>query len=130
MSEIQCNILTMPDTFSTLTSLGQGRMHQSLHSLQNSFSLVCVCVCVCEVTQLCPTLCDPMACSPPGSSVHGILQARILEWVAISFSLVALPKTSFFQSHNYSIENNRMGKTRDLFRKIIRREHFIQRWAQ
>ena len=33
-----------------------------------------------------PTLCDPMDCSPPGSSVHGILQARILEWVAISFS--------------------------------------------
>ena len=32
------------------------------------------------VTQLCPTLCDPMDCSPPGSSVHGILQARILEW--------------------------------------------------
>ena len=31
-------------------------------------------------------LCDPMDCSPPGSSVHGILQARILEWVAISFS--------------------------------------------
>ena len=31
------------------------------------------------VTQLCPTLCDPMYCSPPGSSVHGILQARILE---------------------------------------------------
>ena len=30
-----------------------------------------------------PTLCDPMDCSPPGSSVHGILQARILEWVAI-----------------------------------------------
>ena len=39
-----------------------------------------------EVTQSCPTLCDPMDCSPPGSSVHGILQARILEWVAISFS--------------------------------------------
>ena len=39
-----------------------------------------------EVTQLCPTLCDPMDCSLPGSSVHGILQARILKWVAISFS--------------------------------------------
>ena len=35
------------------------------------------------VTQLCPTLCDPMDCSPPGSSAHGILQARILEWTAI-----------------------------------------------
>ena len=36
--------------------------------------------------QLCPTLCDPMDCSLPGSSVHGILQARILEWVTIPFS--------------------------------------------
>ena len=35
-----------------------------------------------EVAQSCLTLCDPMDCSPPGSSVHGILQARILEWVA------------------------------------------------
>ena len=39
-----------------------------------------------EVAQSCPTLCVPMDCSSPGSSVHGILQARILEWVAISFS--------------------------------------------
>ena len=38
------------------------------------------------VTQTCPTLCNPMDCSPPGSSVHGISQARILEQVAISFS--------------------------------------------
>ena len=36
-----------------------------------------------EVTQLCPTLCNPMDCSPPSSSGHGILQARILEWVAM-----------------------------------------------
>ena len=40
----------------------------------------------CEVTQSCPTLCDPMDCSLPGSSVHGIFQSRVLEWVAISFS--------------------------------------------
>ena len=39
-----------------------------------------------EVAQLCPTLCNPMDCSLPGSSLHGILQARVLEWVAISFS--------------------------------------------
>ena len=38
------------------------------------------------VTQLCAALCDPTDCSPPGSSVHGILQARILEWVAIPCS--------------------------------------------
>ena len=39
-----------------------------------------------EVTQLCPTPSDPMDCSPPGSSVRGILQARILVWAAISYS--------------------------------------------
>ena len=38
------------------------------------------------VTQSCPSLCNPMGCSPSGSSVHGIFQARILEWVAIPFS--------------------------------------------
>ena len=57
---------------------------------------VCVCVCVCArarahtrtrlVTQLCPALCNNMDCSPPGSSVLGILQARILEWVAMPSS--------------------------------------------
>ena len=39
-----------------------------------------------EVAQSCPTLCDPMDCGLPGSSVHGIFQERVLEWVAISFS--------------------------------------------
>ena len=36
-----------------------------------------------EVPQLCPTLCNHMACSPPGSSIHGIFQARVLQWGAI-----------------------------------------------
>ena len=44
------------------------------------------CCCCCLITQSCLTLCNLMDCSPPGSSVHGILQARILERVAISFS--------------------------------------------
>ena len=43
------------------------------------------------VAQLFLTLCNPMDCSPPGSSAHGILQARILEWVAISFSRGIFP---------------------------------------
>ena len=43
--------------------------------------------CFCMHAQLCPILCSPMDCSPPGSSVHGISQARILEWVAIPFSM-------------------------------------------
>ena len=48
-------------------------------------ALQCVCVCVLDI-QSCPTLRDPMDCSPPGFSVHGILQATILEWVAIPSS--------------------------------------------
>ena len=54
----------------------------------------CMCLCaylyiyVCvKVDQLCPTLCDPMDCSLPGSSAHGILQTRILRWVAITSSM-------------------------------------------
>ena len=53
---------------------------------------VCMCVCVCAhvhaclVTHSCLTLCDLLDCSPPGFSVHGIFQARILEWVSISSS--------------------------------------------
>ena len=39
-----------------------------------------------EVAQSCPTLSDPMDCSTPGSSVHGILEARVLEWGAVAFS--------------------------------------------
>ena len=48
-----------------------------------------------EVAQLCPTLHDPMDCSLPGSSAHGIFQARVLEWVAIAFSIF----------HAYSFSN-------------------------
>ena len=46
---------------------------------------VCVHTCVCVCVHSVLTLCDPMNCSPPVSSVHGIFQARILEWVAIFF---------------------------------------------
>ena len=52
-------------------------------NLINICKRVCACV---KVTQLCPTLCNLMDHSPPGPSVHGILQARILEWVTIPFS--------------------------------------------
>ena len=48
--------------------------------------LLIFCCCCCLVSQSCPTLCNPMDYSPPGSSVHGILQARTLEWVAIPSS--------------------------------------------
>ena len=42
-----------------------------------------------EVAQSCPTLSNPMNCSPPGPSVHGIFQARVLEWGAIAFSVMS-----------------------------------------
>ena len=55
-----------------------------------------------EVAQSCPTLSDPMACSLPGSSVHGICQARVLEWGAIAFSEIDAVTTSdlIHQSRN------------------------------
>ena len=51
------------------------------------FTMLCNLLCsLCSVTQLCLTLCDPVDCSPQGSSVHGIFQARIMEWVAMPSS--------------------------------------------
>ena len=50
-----------------------------------------VCARVHAVSQSCPTLCDPMDCSLPGSCIHGMLQARILEWVTISYSRGSSP---------------------------------------
>ena len=60
----------------------------------------CVCVCVCErsVAQSCLTLYDLMDCTPPGSSVHRILPARILELVAISFSRDVMINRTLFSS--------------------------------
>ena len=56
-----------------------------------------------EVVQLCLTLRDLMDCSPPGSSIHGIFQARVLEWGAIAFSeacLLIVPKDDKLQHKN------------------------------
>ena len=69
-------------------SLGAGRLFLPgswfcVCSFHHTFSCVCSCV---LVAQLCPTLCDPMDHSLPGSSVPGILQARMLEWVAMPSS--------------------------------------------
>ena len=53
-----------------------------------------------EVAQSCAILSDPMDCSPPGSSVHGIFQARVLEWGAIGFSV---PPIIHYKYHGQSI---------------------------
>ena len=67
-------ILSNSDTWYGKTFVFCRVLNMNKHSLQFS-----------SVAQSCPTLCDPMNCSSPGSSVHGILQARTLEWVAIPF---------------------------------------------
>ena len=54
------------------------------------------------VTQSCPTLSEPMDCSPPGSSVHGIFQARVLEWGAIAFSGSLALTSSIFSYFTYT----------------------------
>ena len=62
-------------------------------SFHKSILYVCISAAAAAAKSLqsCPTLCDPVDSSPPGSSVPGILQARILEWVAISFSHISIP---------------------------------------
>ena len=55
-----------------------------------------------EVAQLCLTLCNPMDCNPPGSSVHGIFQARVLEWGAIAFSTRLTSKGEFKEREGFS----------------------------
>ena len=70
-------------------SIGRGTLnHWTTEGVPVSAVLLSHCVVL--VAQSCPTLYDPRDCSPPDSSVHGILQARILEWVAISFGEIFL----------------------------------------
>ena len=64
--------------FKMMFSVGKGTF--------SSLSIRFIAAAAAKSLQSCPTLCDPIEGSPPGSSVHGILQARILEWVAIFFS--------------------------------------------
>ena len=67
--------------------------------------------------QSCPTLCDPVDSSPPGSSVHGILQARILEWVAIAFS-----KAGVYKCKSYTQGDESNEKENDCDRKSRARQ--------
>ena len=71
-------------------SLGHFTLHFMLHFHQELFPQITICLimcCCCSVAKLYPTLCNAMNCSQPGSSIHEISQARILEWAAISFSM-------------------------------------------
>ena len=61
-----------------------------------------------EVTQLCQTLSDPMDCSPPGSSVHRIFQARVLEWGAIAFSEAPLAHRKQTKSWDNKSKSNKI----------------------
>ena len=66
-------------------------------SMGEAIASKCLSMCVCSAAKSYPTLGDPIDCSPPGKFVHGILQARILEWVSISFSRGSSPPRD--QSH-------------------------------
>ena len=68
-----------------------------------------------EVAQSCPTLCDPMDCSLPRSSLHGILQARVLEWIAISFSRGSSRPRDWTQASCISGRRFNLWATRDFF---------------
>ena len=72
----------------SLTSLGQELSFQliNIHFIMIKLLVTCIITVLHLVTQSCLTFCDSMDCSPPGPSVHGILQARILAWVAIRSS--------------------------------------------
>ena len=95
--------------------------------------------CVCSVVQSCPALCDPIDCSQPGSSVHGSLQARILEWVAIPFSRGLSPPrdpthVSCITGWLFTIWATRKAHiVRDQFKKCFylkkKKNQFIQKWV-
>ena len=90
------NLLLLGTRLTSCTEIDENRNHTEFYwqrlyfekciNNQNYSNFKCEELPENEVTQLCPTLCEPMDCGLPGSSVHGIFQARIVEWVAISFS--------------------------------------------
>ena len=88
----RCQLIITASVFVSQSPLGPVKRQPNPPPGQITRSVLCLCsysiwfsylVCMCLVIQSCLTLCNPMDCSPPGSSVHGILQVRILEWVAM-----------------------------------------------
>ena len=89
-----------------LLSMG---LHRVRHYWSDLATAAACCKCSVLVTQSCPTLCDSMDCSPPGSSVCEIFQARILDWVALSFSRGSSqprdqPRSPALQAHSLLTE--------------------------
>ena len=85
-----------------------------------------------SVAQSCPTLCDPMNYSPPDSSIHGIFQARILEWVAIPY-LIHMNKTDvtslFIKTKGYLLSKcPQTGECTDKIWYIRTKKHYKQKW--
>ena len=78
-------LVTLNWNLQQLCSIGHAQVHKAYHKWYRNTD-ASMSEWVRAVTQSCPTLCDPMDCSLPGSSVHGIFQAIVLEWSAISFS--------------------------------------------
>ena len=88
---LQCSCLENPRDkgawWAAIYGVAQSRTRRKRLSSSSSIPLcVYTHICCCLVTKSWPTLYDPMDCSPPGSSVHRVFQARILEWATISFS--------------------------------------------
>ena len=83
-----------------------------------------------EVTQSCPTLSDPMVCSPPGSSVHGILQARALEWAAIALVIrkVQIKTTKSFHLIPIGLDIIRHTRSQVLTREYLEKRTLVHCW--
>ena len=111
------------------------RLHRPWDSPGKNTEVGCHCLLQClkvksqsEVAQSCPTLQDPMDCSPPGSSAHGIFQARVLEWGAIAFSVPDLDLFNYFLTEDTKVknfENMLYGLIKSRFPNHIRREEII-----
>ena len=80
-----------------------------------------------EVAQSCPTLSDPMDCSPPGSSVHGIFQAEVLEWVAIES--VTLPNHLIFCCLPLLLLPSTLPSNYSLFQQVALRIRWPKYWS-
>ena len=92
--ETQCRGLSPPMREQVFQEYSWGQILNSRRDPRGGGLFPCFWLsgCACALSlRLCPTLWDPMDCSPPGSSVHGILQARIQEWVAMPFSTGSSP---------------------------------------